>query len=277
MDIVLFTKLFRGCELEEIATAATDLGVDGIDLLIRPGHQLEPAAPERIPEAVRFLEGNGLRVPMATTDLTDPTRMLTEPLLASCAEAGIGLIRLGYWHYDPQVGYATGFDTARRQLDELDRLAEKTGVRLALQLHGGTIHASGCQAAALLAGHDPSRIGAYPDPGNQTVQDGREDWRFTFDVLQPWLCCVGVKNGGWFPGELAASGQRHWRSDWFGIADGMVPWDEILDFLTESGYDGLLSFHSHYEVPLTQALAQTRVDLEFVRRQLALRPVASVA
>ena len=56
MDIVLFTKLFRGCELEEIATAATDLGVDGIDLLIRPGFQVEPAAPERIPEAVRFLE-----------------------------------------------------------------------------------------------------------------------------------------------------------------------------------------------------------------------------
>jgi sugar phosphate isomerase/epimerase len=271
MDIVLFTKLFRDRDLDEIATAATDLGVDGIDLLIRPGHQLEPAAPERIAEAVRFLEGNGLRVPMATTDLTDPARIPAERLLASCAEAGIGLIRLGYWHYDPQVG------TARRQLDELERLAERAGVRLALQLHGDTIHASGCQAAALLAGHDPTHIGAYPDPGNQTVQDGREDWRFTFDVLRPWLCCVGVKNGGWFPADLASSGQRRWRSDWFGIADGMVPWDEILDFLTESGYDGLLSFHSHYEVPLTQALAQTRVDLEFVRRQLALRPVASVA
>jgi sugar phosphate isomerase/epimerase len=268
MDIVLFTKLFRGHELEGIATAATDLGVDGIDLLIRTGHQLDPAAPERIPEAVRFLQRQGLRVPMATTDLTDPTRMLAEPLLANCAEAGIGLIRLGYWHYDPQVGYAAGFETARRQLDELERLAERAGVRLALQLHGGTIHASGCQAAALLAGHDPAHIGAYPDPGNQTVQDGREDWRFTFDVLRPWLCCVGVKNGGWFPAELAASGQRHWRSDWFGIADGMVPWDDILDFLTESGYDGLLSFHSHYEVPLTQALEQTRIDLEFVRRQL---------
>ena len=276
MDIVLFTKLFRGCELEEIAEAATDLGVDGIDLLIRRGHQVEPEAPERIPAAVRFFEQQGLRVPMATTDLTDPTRMPAERMVAACAEAGIGLIRLGYWHYDPQQGYAIGFETARQHLDELERLAEKTGVRLALQLHGGTIHASGCQAAALLAGHDPSRLGAYPDPGNQTVQDGREDWRFTFDVLRPWLCCVGVKNGGWFPDELAPSGQRRWRSDWYGIPDGMVPWDEILTYLTESGYDGLLSFHSHYEVPLSQALAQTRVDLEFVRRQLARRPVAAV-
>ena len=277
MDIVLFTKMFRGCELEEIATAANDLGVDGIDLLIRKGHQVEPGAPERIPAAVRYLENQGLRVPMATTDLTDPARMPAEKLLAACAEAGIGLIRLGYWHYDPQAGYAAGFDAARQQLDELGRLAEKTGVRLAIQLHGGTIHASGCQTAALLAGHDPSRLGAYPDPGNQTVQDGREDWRFTFDVLRPWLCCVGVKNGGWFPADLAPSGQRRWRSDWYGLPDGMVPWDEILASLKESGYDGFLSFHSHYEVPLSQVLAQTRVDLEFVRRQLAGQPVASVA
>src|SRR3954451_8210069 len=139
MDIVLFTKLFRGCELEEIATAANDLGVDGIDLLIRPGHQVEPEAPERIPAAVRYLQQQGLQVPMATTDLTDPAKMPAERVLAACAEAGIGLIRLGYWPYDPQVGYAAGFETARRQLDALDRLAEQTGVRLAIQLHGGTI------------------------------------------------------------------------------------------------------------------------------------------
>src|SRR5215218_9927784 len=277
MDSVLFTKLFRGCELEAIADTATDIGFDGIDLLIRPGHQLEPTAPEQIGDAVRLFERHGLRVPMATTDLTDPAQLPAERLMASCAEAGITLIRLGYWKYDPQLGYAACFATARRQLDELARLAEKSGVRLALQLHGGTIHGSGSQTAALLAGHDPAHIGAYPDPGNQTVQNGREDWRFTFDVLRPWLCCVGVKNGGWFPGDLAPSGQRHWRSDWFGIADGMVPWDEILAFLAHSGYDGLLSFHSHYEVPLDQVLAQTRVDLEFVRRQLTAPMSQSVA
>jgi hypothetical protein len=55
------------------------------------------------------------------------------------------------------------------------------------------------------------------------VQDGRENWRFTFDVLAPWLCCVGVKNGGWFPAELSEAGQRRWRSDWLGVPDGMVP------------------------------------------------------
>jgi len=156
MDSVLFTKLFRGCELETIANTATDIGFDGIDLLIRAGHQLEPTAPEHIRDAVRLFERRGLQVPMATTYLTDPAQLPAEQLMASCAEAGITLIRLGYWKYDPQLGHAACFETARRQLDQLARLAEKTGVRLALQLHGGMIHGSGAQATALLAGHDPA-------------------------------------------------------------------------------------------------------------------------
>ncbi len=270
MQTVLFTKLFRGRSLVEIADATSDLGFDGIDLLIRPGHQAEPDDPASIHEAVRHLRQAGLAVPMATTDLTDPADERVELVLATCAETGIGLIRLGYWKYDPQRGYAACFEAARRNLDGLARLAEKHGVLLAIQLHGDTIHGSGAQAAALLEGQDPALIGAYPDPGNQTVQDGREDWRFTFDVLAPWLCCVGVKNGGWFPAELSESGQRHWRSDWMGVPDGMVPWDEIATFLKETRYQGFLSFHSHYEVPLDQVLAQTRVDLGYVKRLIGV-------
>lgn len=268
MQTVLFTKLFRGRSLADIAAASTDLGFDGIDLLIRPGHQAEPDHPRSILEAARHLEQAGLQVPMATTDLTDPASVAAEQTLGACAEAGIRLIRLGYWKYDPQRGYAACFDSARRDLDGLVRLAEKHGVRLAIQLHGDTIHGSGAQAAALLARHDPALLGAYPDPGNQTVQDGREDWRFTFDILGPWLCCIGVKNGGWFPADLSLAGQRHWRSDWLGVPDGMVPWDDIATHLKESDYRGLLSFHSHYEAPLPQVLEQTRVDLGYMKRAI---------
>lgn len=266
MELVLFTKMFRGLTLEETASHINDLGFDGVDLLIREGHQLEPGAPQRIPDAVRLMRTSGLSVPMATTDLTDPHTYLTEQIFSSCREAGIRLIRLGYWMYDPRRGFSECFAQAEHDVDAFVRLAEKTGVQLAIQLHGGTIHNSGSLTAKLLAGYDPAFIAAYPDPGNQAIQDGREDWRMTFDLLTPWLGCVGIKNGGWFPAEVGRTGQRHWRSDWLGLSDGMVPWDEIIPFLIESGFDGLLSFHSHYEVPLAQALDQTRSDLRFIRQ-----------
>lgn len=269
MRTVLFTKLFRGVPLDEVGTIIKGLEFDGVDLLVRPGHQLEPDRAGAIPAAVRRMETLSLDVPMITTDLSDPAAYPADRVLGNCAEAGVRLIRLGYWRYDAARGYTAAFEEARRHLDILERLARTYGVCLALQLHGGTIHSSAALAVRLLEGHDPALIAAYPDPGNQAVQDGREAWRLTFDVLRPWLRCVGVKNGGWFPSGIGSTGQRGWHADWLGIADGMVPWDEIVSYLAETGYGGLLSFHSHYEVPLLQALDQTRSDLGYVRRLLA--------
>jgi len=269
VTIVLFTKLFKGKDIGEVADVASSLGFDGIDLLIRRGFQVEPEQPERIRAAVERLQDAGLSVPMATTDLTDPEVLDTERLFAALAESGIGNLRLGYWNYDPAVGYATIFDTARRHLDRLTELARAAGIRLTIQLHGGTIHGSGAQTLALLQGHAPDVLGAYPDPGNQVVQDGREDWRLTFEVLQPWLAVVGVKNGGWFPSTLAETGQRTWHSDWLGLDEGMVPWDDIVAHLKSTGFDGIYTLHSHYEVPYEQVIDKTRLDVNYVRRLLA--------
>jgi sugar phosphate isomerase/epimerase len=266
MQLVLFTKLFLGQSIEEIGAVGSRLGFDGIDLLVRPGFQVEPANPDGIGPAVARLKQDGLSVPMATTDLTDPAAIDTPRLFAAFGENGIGVVRLGYWKYDPTIGYAALLDTARRHFDQLARLAEAADITLTIQLHGGTIHASGAQAATMLQGHDPNLIGVYPDPGNQTVQNGREDWRFTFDVLKPWINTVGVKNGGWFPATLNESGQRRWHADWLGLADGMVPWDDIIGHLVTMNFDGLLTLHSHYEVPYPQVIDQTALDLNYIKR-----------
>lgn len=269
MQSVLFTKLFGSQSLDDVGATARDLGFSGIDLLLRNGFQVEPDRPEAVRSAIRQLKGAGLTVPMVTTDLTNPAQLPTEALFQTCAEEDVHIIRLGYWKYDPEKGYQACFDAARRDLNALEAVAQKAGIKLAIQLHGGTIHSSGPLAAALVRDHNPDYLGVYPDPGNQSVQEGRENWRLTFDLLQPWLCCIGVKNGGWFPRNNAASGQRVWKSDWLGIADGMVPWDAILAYLVSAKYDGLLSFHSHYELPLAQVYDQTRMDLRYVQRQIA--------
>ncbi|TDE03110.1 sugar phosphate isomerase/epimerase family protein [Jiangella asiatica] len=272
---VLFTKLFGSLPLESVGEAAADLGFDGIDLLIRPGSSVVPDEPAGIPAAVLAIARAGLRVPTATTDLTSVDvsglkegRGAAEAVLGACAEAGIGLVRLGYWYYDGTRPYRKLFDDARRDLDGLERLASRFGLVLTVQLHGGTIHSSGALTARLLEGHDPALLGAYIDPGNQAVQDGREDWRLTFDLLAPWLRCVGVKNGGWAAAGTDPSGQRLWSSDWLGVPDGCVPWHDILAYLTRSAYEGPLSFHGHYELPFEHVLDQTRTDLRYVRRLL---------
>jgi sugar phosphate isomerase/epimerase len=48
----------------------------------------------------------------------------------------------------------------------------------------------------------------------------------------------------------------------------MVPWDDIIRHLAATGFDGLLTLHSHYEVPLPQVIDQTRSDLNYIHRLL---------
>ncbi|MCC6178419.1 MAG: sugar phosphate isomerase/epimerase [Chloroflexi bacterium] len=269
MQLLLFTKLLKDVELDEAGRIAAELGFDGIDLLVRPGWHLVPERPEEIGPAVKRIGAYGLSVPAVTTDITDPQALLTDAIFGACADAGVRLIRLGFFTYGPGDCYREVFERTRRHLDAIEAFARKHGVRSMIQIHGGSIQSSGALLAALLDGHDPAYLGAYPDPGNQAVQEGREDWRLTFDMLAPWVCFVGVKNGGWSAGSLAPSGQRRWTAYLLGLADGMVPWDEILPYLAEHHPDAPLSLHSHYEVPLAHALDQTRTDLNFVKRVLA--------
>lgn len=266
MRAVLFTKLFGERPVEQVAGIAADLGFDGIDLLIREGFPATPDDPTSIVDWARHLAGTATPVLTVTTDMTDPGRYPVDAVLGACADAGIPTVRVGYWYYDGSVPYADLWEQARRNLDELATLAAKHGVTLLLQLHGGTIHSSGALARNLLAELDPAAIGTYIDPGNQAVQDGREDWRLTFDLLGDTLRCVGVKNGGWSARDVAESGQRRWASDWLGVADGMVPWDDVVAHLRAVDYDGVLSFHGHYELPFEQVVDQTRTDLGFIRR-----------
>ena len=269
MQPVLFTKLFASRPPTEIAEAAAGLGFDGIDLLVRDGSCISPGDPEGMAAAARTFADAGVPVRMVTTDLTDPANYPAAQVLAACADSGVRLVRLGYWPYLPDQGFAKLVDAARRDLDALEELARRYDCTLLIQLHGETIHSSGATAMQLLVDRDPAVIGAYPDPGNQAVQDGREDWRLTFDLLGPWLRCVGVKNGGWFPARLADSRQRNWHADWLSLTEGMVRWDEIVPGLAARGYTGLLSLHSHYEAPYDQVLDVTGADLRYLRRLLA--------
>ena len=268
MDIAYFTKTLEGLPLEKAAEITADLGFDCADFLVRDGHTVSPGRPEEIIKAAKLFTATGLRIPMATIDSTRPDDA-TSRLLGFCGEAGIGQVRLGFWRYDPLRRWKVQVDEARRGLDGFERLAECFGMKLTIQLHGGTLHSSGALAMQLLAGRDPVGIGAYPDPANQIIREGSEDWRLTLDLLDPWFCCMGVKNCGWFPGAYGALGQRAWHSDWYGLDDGMVPWNDIIPHLIATGFAGVLSMHSQYRVPRDQALAKARADLAHLRRLVA--------
>ena len=259
---LMFTKIFRGVEIGAAAEAIAGLGFDGADLLIRDGWQVTPAAvAQELPRAVARLRQTGLSVPAATCDLTRADDPHAEAIFAACAAEGIALLRLGYYGYDPAVGFEAGVEQAREALRQLADVGRRRGVKPMLQLHGGDqLNCSGAMALRLLEGIPADDLGIYTDPGNMVAQQGTEPWAMHLDMVRDYLCFVGVKNAGWFHAD------GRWRARWVGLDRGIVPWDRIFTLLRERNYDGPFSLHSHYEdMTLDQALAQTREDIAYAR------------
>ena len=249
MRVIAFTKPFGPVAPGLLADRLAELGVAGADLVVREGQAVDPARPNEIVTFAEALARHGMRLDVVTTDLLTPDAT-AERIFAACAEANVGLVRAGFYRYDPTLGHRRCLEDARCGLGGLAELAARHGIRLALQLHHGTVHTSAAHAMMVLEGLDG--VAVYADPGNQT-KEGSEDWRMNLDLLGDRLACMGVKNSAW----------RDDKCDWVPLADGTISWREILAGLAERGFTGPLSLHVHY--PTADPVATLRTELEHLR------------
>ena len=254
------TKPFGALSPGRLASVLAGMGADGAEVVVRDGQTVTPGEPGRLREVAAELSRHGLTLGVVTTDLVraDAT---ADAVLGGCADLGVPLVRLGWWRYDAAAGYQRILAGARRDLAGLAGLGRRHGVRLALQLHHGTIHPSAAHALRLT-----EELAVYLDPGNQAME-GSEHLPLSLDLLGDRVACVGVKNAAWRGPGLA----------WQPLADGgVVDWPATLRTLHERGYAGPLSLHAHY--PTTDPVAAAGRDLAHLRAtRKAERSVAIVA
>lgn len=245
--VLVMTKPFGALSPGRLAGTLAALGADGAELVVREGQTVTPAEPARLRAVAAELTRHGLSLDVVTTDLVraDGT---AEEILGVCADLGVPLIRLGWWRYDAAEGYHHLLDRARRDLAALAGLGRRHGVRLALQLHHGTIHPSAAHALRLT-----EELAVYLDPGNQAME-GSEQLPMSLDLLGDRVACVGVKNAAW----------RDTGPAWQPLADGgMVDWPATLGTLRARGYAGPLALHAHY--PMADPVAEVGRDLTHLR------------
>ena len=84
----VFTKPWREVGLGELARHVRELGLDGIELPVRPGFQVSPDKVEAgLPKAVAAFDAEGLRIASVAADPAPA-------VIAACGEAGISVIRI---------------------------------------------------------------------------------------------------------------------------------------------------------------------------------------
>jgi sugar phosphate isomerase/epimerase len=274
-----FTESFQGWPIPEVCRKFKAIGLDGLDLTVRPGGHIAPDdAPRKLPAAAAAARDHGVRILMLSTAIVEPDKT-AEALLAAAAEQGIDRVKLGYYRYTKFGTLLAEIDDARKKLAGVAKLAAKHGVLPCVHVHSGdTIPGSGPIAYLLLKDFDPDEVGAYVDPMHMTIEGGNDGWRQGLDLLAPWIAISSLKNAKWITTDRDANGQQGWSTRKCPLADGVAKIPAYLATLRGLGYRGLYTLHSEYadgnswkQLNADECLEQTRLDLEYAKSVLAAR------
>ena len=246
MQIVLNSKMFSELSVDNLGEKALELGYDGIDICLRPGHPIHAGnANDVLPEAVKTWQAQGLVCPMATapTSMTDPGAPDVESMYAACAEAGIPRLKIGFWKFSEGDDYWNVIDAARAGLEGFVKHSEKFGVQTCYQIHSGAVIGSNAAGLMhLIKGFDPQHVGAYPDFGHLML-DG-EDIDMALAMIRDHLSIVGIKDALYAP--QPAGRVPPYSPTWVNVGAGCVNWQRCLRALRRLDFEGALTVHTEY-------------------------------
>ena len=163
--------------------------------------------------------------------------------------------------YDGTVDYNVLYDESVEAFGKaLDAIAG-SGVKIALEIHGGTIHPSASLGYRIVSHWPADRICCIFDPQNM-VRDGFETTELALELLGDYVGHVHA--GGHQPVETGRDelGTAEW--DWPGVpmADGLYDFRRLLKKLKAIGYQGFISVEDFRPAPVEEKLKN---GIEYLR------------
>ncbi|MBI82145.1 MAG: hypothetical protein CMJ81_03025 [Planctomycetaceae bacterium] len=268
--VCTYTEHFQSLSIPQVCKLFQQIGVDGLDLTVRPGGHIEPEnAKNELPGAVQAARDHGLEIMMVTTGISAPDRH-AEQIFATCQELEIDRLKLGYFDAGRFGNLAGWLDNIRRQLDAIATLAARYGVLPCVHVHSGlTIPSNGFMLYDLIRDIPPDRIGAYLDSYHMTMTGGGGGWRQAIDVLTPWISLVALKNFFWQATGRDETGQQKWRTNYCRLEDGIAPVPEFVSTIHQVGYRGFYTLHTEYRLPVDECTKLTTEDFIFLKKIFA--------
>ncbi len=261
----MFTKHLEGWDLEQIIEGLKSAGVEGADLCVRPGYPVNPEnAKTELPAAAKRFADEGLCIPLITTpgDFTEASIDYAEPLFEACAEAGVELVKLGYWSME-EGGYWATIDRCRERLEGFAKLAEKTGVKPVVHNHSGsTMGLNSSSVMNIVKDFDPGLVGVFADVGHLSIVG--EPYPMAFDIVREYLCAVAFKD--LVKQKFMQGDKPVWRIDVWPLGMGFGDFPLVMKLLKDMAFDGPISFHCEYSrLPAESVVDQCRIDVRFIQ------------
>lgn len=191
----------------------------------------------RIAEATRVA---GLAVPNlgAYVQAADPAEV--ERLMRIARILGAPSLRVGFGGYDGATPYWKALEAARAQLARVVEAAQRTGIKVLVEMHHGTLVPSASLAWNLVNGFPAERVGVIYDAGN-LVHEGFENHQLGMELLGPYLAHVHIKNAAPAPKPLSGPQPLLFEAGWAPLRAGAVNFPRLFAAMRAVGYDGWLS------------------------------------
>jgi sugar phosphate isomerase/epimerase len=268
--LCLFSKHLARIEYTELGAIIKQLGFEGCDLTVRKGGHVEPAmSPVDMVRAVECIRGDGVEVPMITTDFTSAADPHAANVLGLSGRQYLGIpyFKPGYYMYgDGPVEQRLA--EVRRDLAGLVNLARARGIAAGIHNHAGNyVGEAVWDIRELIRDLEPDAVGYYFDPCHATAEGGVGGWQVALRMALPRLKMLAMKDFYW-----EKSGGK-WTRRMCPMGEGMVEWPKVFAELAGARFTGPMSLHVEYN-PKDVVAAVTR-DLEWVRKHAGAAWAAS--
>jgi len=240
-EVRLFSKPLDRYNTGFMCECASEAGIKGFDLTVRPGGKIEPSAVET--DLPQFIEQAGkyeLKTDMMVTGILSASDPFTERVLKAASSLGIRYYRPGWKAYDLKSGIRASIANFRTDLSEIDKLNRKYKINGSYQNHSGTmIGGSVWDLDLLMSGFSVEFTGIQYDVRHAMVE-GANSWILGLNLIAPMISTLAVKDFTW----QIINGKP--RVESVPLGEGMVDWDLYFRTVKELKITCPVTLHVEY-------------------------------
>ncbi|MBD3182051.1 TIM barrel protein [Candidatus Poribacteria bacterium] len=257
MNFSATTVMLPHLDLQQTCKLLSKLGFNGVELRVRRlaleraneapsswGRHLTDLSPENIMERADEVKSvtseNGLQIP-GFASACQNTDIEQIKLLSEGAKAvGCPAIRLSCPGYNGSVNYHELYDEAVKGYTKALEITREYGIKVLVEMHGGTIHPSASLAYRIVSNFDAEDIGVIYDPQNM-VKDGFETIQLAMELLGDYLAHIHAGGHKPYPTEPDEKGTVKWAWSGCPMAEGLYDFPKMIECLRKVDFQGFIS------------------------------------
>ncbi|MGB6153400.1 MAG: TIM barrel protein [Pricia sp.] len=270
--ISLFSKHLQFLDYNEMAAAVAEIGLDGLDLTVRPdGHVLPENVSDNLPKAVAAMTKYGINPGMMTTNVWDANNPEDIKVLETASRLGFTHYRTGWLTYAEDRTIKESQAIFANEAAALGALNKDLGLMGCYQNHAGNhVGAPIWDLPPILDATNNEYLGCQYDIRHAVVEGG-SSWELGLRLIHPFIKSIVIKDFKW--GKV--NGQ--WKPVNTPLGEGMVDFDRYFSLLKKYKINVPVSLHLEYDlggaehgatslnIDKREVFKQMKKDLTFLR------------